>query len=253
MNASRISEKLVYLNSKNSYYNSEGDFSFQVSPPVKNVISLQLMKLNVCWCWLTIDSHNNTLCFNDGANRTITLDSGNYEAYDLVTALKAKMDAVNNGVVVYTWSFSDVTKKLPVSVVGANVTIKLQSSTCSNVIGLTGDLTIANNASGTLMKWVDPMSQVKELQVRLPGMINSSETKNNQFQTGDLLISISLSGYSAGDYIKVDNSESFEMKTNQNFLSTLVVSIVDSITGYTPEWYVDDNPFSITFKVRYYE
>ncbi len=63
---------------------------------------------------ITISSTNNTIVFNDGADRTATLTSGTYTADTLASEIKRAMEAANVGADTYTVAYDSTNKKFKI-------------------------------------------------------------------------------------------------------------------------------------------
>jgi len=62
-----------------------------------------------------VDSANNSIVFNDGADRTATLTAGTYTGAELAVELKTALEAANAGGDTYTVSYDGTTKKFTIA------------------------------------------------------------------------------------------------------------------------------------------
>ncbi|MBI5212797.1 MAG: flagellar hook-associated protein FlgL [Nitrospirae bacterium] len=105
---------------------------------------------------ITIDSNNNTIIFNDGADRTATLSSGTYTADTLAREIKRAMEAANGSADTYTVAYDSTNKKFKLINDSTNANAidilwENSSTTAESVLGFdaTDHSSIAVNSSTT--------------------------------------------------------------------------------------------------------
>jgi len=90
---------------------SSTDFTLDLSDILTNTLSLKLYSFQIPYAWYTIDSTMGTSCFwvvYDGITYTISIQDGNYDAQQLVTAIQYQLDSVLNVVAPFTGNNFDI-------------------------------------------------------------------------------------------------------------------------------------------------
>lgn len=107
---SQEEETLLYLNSRNSSLNPEGDFYFNIKP-IENVTHLEIVNYQIGWFMQTISEINDTIIIkifpNNITLEPIILEHGIYDTTRLITELNLKCNiTTSSGVKKYPWTFS---------------------------------------------------------------------------------------------------------------------------------------------------
>lgn len=239
---------LLYVNSKDASYTSQGDYYF-VFP--RNAISeaknISVYSYNFVWSWTNIDFFSNTFLFKEGAGATltVTLPIGNYSVLDLQNALASLMTAA--GTQTYTVTYNTVTNLYSFSAPTTAFTILYTGNTTADLIGLTSNVTSSGIPKTLTLQRVVDLLPSKELQIWLPGSVQTTTSSGSEDQS--IIQLISLGGYSYGSEIR-EVSESIQVPLTVKNLSTLTVSIVDQ-SSYTPN-FAPNQPFSIVFSIERY-
>ena len=90
---------------------SSTDFTLDLSDILTNTLSLKLYSFQIPYSWYTIDSTMGTSCFwvvYSGTTYNISIQDGNYDAQQLVTAIQYKLDSVLNVVAPFTGNNFDI-------------------------------------------------------------------------------------------------------------------------------------------------
>ena len=104
--------KYLAINSKDrlAHSTSSTDCIFQVDASLAtsaDVVSFQMPMTSY-----NINSMNNVVYFNDGGDKTFSVDPGNYSAYDYIIALEAGFNSVSSD---FTVTYSDISMRLTIS------------------------------------------------------------------------------------------------------------------------------------------
>lgn len=115
--------------------NSVGRGTIKVTTGSNNPVTLPIDATSI-----VIDSSNNQIVFNDGADHTISLTTGTYTASRLSAEIKSKMEASNINSDAYTVSFDPATGKFSIKNNSGNtnnITLKWSNaaSTAAKVLG----------------------------------------------------------------------------------------------------------------------
>lgn len=81
---------------------SSTDFTLDLSDILTNTLSLKLYSFQIPYAWYTIDSTMGTSCFwivYDGTTYPISIQDGNYNAQQLITAIQYQLDKTLNNVI----------------------------------------------------------------------------------------------------------------------------------------------------------
>lgn len=236
--------ELVYLNSKDASINSEGDYTFFLNTyPIVEGKSIALYNFNILWNWENVTPTTNTIIFNEGAgNLTATIPLGNYDILSLINAIGTAM--TNVGTQTYSGSFNVVTSEITITTSGvSNFTVLLIGTTAYNLIGLTKNITSTGSPPALTFQDTIDLLPIKELQIRLPDLLQTCESGNNS----SICYAISLSGFSYGSEISTQ-LQGVDIELMKKTLNIMTVSIV-SPDGFSPE---ADLTYSLTFQVTKY-
>ena len=249
-----VKERLLYLDSKNATYNNDFDFQFNFKENITNVKSVQLISFNIPYVHETVTSFNNKLVIvESGTETNVTVATGTYDAYSLAHALKTALDAASTVTNVFTVSFSPITNKYTIVASVTDFTIKNYSTydySIGKVIGLTKTDATSTSKSLALPEKID-LLPIKQLEIRLPGLIYSLETYGTRSDHNDIIYLISIAGVESYSYL-TNRYTSNEIPSIKNSFNSLIVSIVDE-EGYTdPFWDVEKYPFSMLLKITHY-
>lgn len=106
-------------------YNSLSVDSEQGSYPFTNSLDTNLYKQWRTDSFFKIDTTNNTVYINDGADKTATITSGNYTGATLATEIQSRLNVVSSG---WTVTYSTTTYTFTISNIGS-VTLRLSEQT----------------------------------------------------------------------------------------------------------------------------
>jgi hypothetical protein len=236
MNQRGSDEVMLYLNTADAGFTSQGDYCFTLLRTLDHVKAIQLMQHNLNWSFPNVRTSTNTLIFSEADTntvmRTITLPVGQYSDEDIAVDLASAMTTASGGTPqTYTISVNYVTEQFTITGSAKNFTIYYAGTTLAPLIGLTADITSTSNA----LTFQTPMDLLPttEIQIRLPNLIQNYETSRTNLNQ-DLLAVCSLSGYQYGDMIR-ENNASVISATIVSQIHQLTLSLVDD-TGYSPDW-----------------
>jgi hypothetical protein len=238
MSASK--ELLLYLNTKDSTINSNGDYSFNLEKSITRCRTIQLVSFNIPFDFYNIDATNNKIIFRevgDIVDRTASISAGEYGSYSFINGIAAAMTAV--GGQTYTVTYSKSTFKITITGSSSDFTI-YSTSTIKDQIGLTTTIT----STSKILTFQNEMDLLlyKELQIHLPQLIvNYGVTIN------DMLSVVSFSGYRYGQIMR-ENQSSIECILNVKELNSITLSVV-SESGWSPNFQSD---LSFVFRITTY-
>lgn len=159
-----------YLSSsdKLNEFNTPTDFVVR-NPQIKQATSYRILSVNIPHTYYNINSHNNTLTIfklGDTQDRSLTLEPGNYNITELLTALKTGMDSLGGPTQTYTLTSSDITYKITITQNSSTFAIRA-SSTLNEVIGF-------SQSSDTLQSIAHIAPRIYDLQYTKTIKINST-------------------------------------------------------------------------------
>jgi hypothetical protein len=248
----RIKEKILIVDSRYAYVNNDDLFDYTLSEPINNMISLKLLNVSVAWCWTNINKWNNSITFTDVKEQTVIIPIGNYDTSSILSALKTALESTDQGRT-YTVTFSEITNKISIGVVGGNTTISA-TSIINNLIGISIDKELVAGAASSVMDYAVNLMPTNQLEIRLPRLVKSIEGKPYIVgKPNDLCELITLSGFSPWDYISLGSQDTIEMEPEVKSMDHIAIAIVDS-DGYTPDELYESYkryPFTLIFRVKY--
>lgn len=242
-------EVLLYANTNDATWSSDGDYSFSLLRPIHNVKNIQLMQYNLNWSFPNVRTSTNTLIFSESDSpstmRTVTLPVGQYQDEDIAVDLGVAMTTA--GTQTYTISINYVTERFTITGSSKNFTIYLAGTTIFPLLGMQPEVASVTS-TGEALTFQNPMDLLPttEIQIRMPNLIKNYETSATNVQQ-DLLQVASLSGYNYGDEIR-ENNASIVSETVINQISQFVISLTDQ-TSYSPD-FNPLIPMSFLFKVE---
>lgn len=147
-------EKILVINSKDRSLGNNSDFSmdFKADSSVQQVLKVLVKDVFVPNQFYNINSSNNAIEIKQNAqpNATATITEGQYNITQLITSLETAINAILTDGGIVTITKNDITFKLTLTFSGSgtpandNVSLILNGTTISNVIGLSAD-TIQTN------------------------------------------------------------------------------------------------------------
>ena len=250
-----VKERLLYLDSKNVTYNNDFDFQFSFKENISNVKSIQLISFNIPYVSDTITSFNNKIDFvENGTLTTALVSSGTYDAYSLAHAMKTAMDTASTQGNTFTIAYSPITYRYTIASNTTEFTIKNYSSysdTAGKVIGISSTNDTSSSARTLQLPNKIDLLPIKQLEIRLPGLIHTLESYGARSDHNDIIYLISIAGVEPYSYL-TNSYTSNEIPAIKNAFNTLIVSIVDE-EGFTdPFWDVEKFPFSILLKITHF-
>ena len=250
-----VKERMLYLDSKNVTYNNDYDFQFSFKENISNVKSIQLISFNIPYISDTITTFTNKILIEeDGVLATATLSSGTYDAYSLAHAMKTALDAASTKSNTFTVTYSPITYRYTIASDTTEFTIKNYSSytdTAGKVIGISSTTDSVSSARTLQLPNKIDLLPIKQLEIRLPGLIHTLESYGARSDHNDIIYLISLAGVEPYSYL-TNSYTSNEIPAIKNAFNSLIVSIVDE-EGYTdPFWDVAKYPFSMLLNITHF-
>ena len=164
-------EVLLYANTQDASYNSQGDYTFSLLRPIDHVKNIQLMQYNLNWSFPNVRTSTNTLIFSEANTpstmRTITIPVGQYADEDVAVDLAQAMSTA--GTQTYSISINYVTEQFTITGSAQNFTIYFAGTTLAPLIGLTATAT-STGYSLTLQAPMD-LLPTTEIQIRMPNLV----------------------------------------------------------------------------------
>ena len=196
-------EVLLYANTMDASFNSQGDYTFSLLRPIDHVKNIQLMQYNLNWSFPNVRTSTNTLIFSeaDTPSTKRTIYVGQYADEDIPVDLAQAMSTA--GTQSYSISINYVTETFTITGSAKNFTIYFAGTTLAQLIGLTANITSVGN-SLTLQAPMD-LLPTTEIQIRMPNLVKNYETSSTNLNQ-DLLAVASLAGYQYGDMIRENNA-----------------------------------------------
>lgn len=106
-------QKIVSIESKSRSSGTINNFICKV-PVIKNVHWWSILNMQIPMSHYCITDNNNKIHFNDGSDKTATIENGFYTKSTLISELKNKLD-VASGLLTFTITVSDITEKITIS------------------------------------------------------------------------------------------------------------------------------------------
>lgn len=133
-------------------YTSNSNYQIDLDEEYKNVLSVELISIDVPKTQYLINENNNLLYFNsNGFEYTATVPIGNYTIDDLLIALKNSMDTVSSNT--FTISNSTLTNKITISIATSTFDLSFVDKTnhMGKLLGFitTSDITGQSSVIGT--------------------------------------------------------------------------------------------------------
>ena len=136
------------------------NFSITLSQPITKVLYSEVVSAEIPLTYYAVNSTNNVLVWNSGADHMCTITPGTYGTLDFIAELKSKMNAQQSG---YTITYSSITFKLTFAN-ASSFTLQYTNTSGTSTIGkVIGMNSTANSSTGT--------------SVTLPNTINLGGTK----------------------------------------------------------------------------
>ena len=205
-------EVMLNLNTNQATLNNSLDWSFPLIDNIKGAKSIRLSWYNIPWSWYNCDSSNYNIVFRetgDVVDISFNLPIGQYNP-NIDTNFKDNIQAGFNyaGNQIYTVSLSLLNYAL--TIVGATRGFTIYTTSPSGAITTASELmglqsTISSVGGGINLSTIYLLPN-KEIQIRMPTLINNYEGGNTLNVNTDLIMSASLSGYNYGQYLTNINS-----------------------------------------------
>jgi hypothetical protein len=93
--------------------------------PTAHIEKIALESISIPFTWYNIDSNNNSIRFNDGTQRDVTIPVGVYSSSTIITAIKTAMDGAPS-TLVFTVTYNNITKKITIAETGGPTNFDLQ-------------------------------------------------------------------------------------------------------------------------------
>ena len=222
---------LLYANTLDAQFNSQGDYLFSLLRHIVHVKSIQLMQYNILWSFPNVRTSTNTLVFSEQGSSTklmAQLPVGQYTDEDIMVDIAQSM--TNAGTQTYSISENYVNETFTINGSSKNFKLYFATSTICNIIGLTAYTTSVGNALNLGKYDIFPTTNI---QIRMPNIVKNYETSPTNLQQ-DLLAVASLAGYQYGDEIR-ENNPSVIYATTISQMSQFVISLIDT-TLTTPDF-----------------
>lgn len=206
---SEHNSQLLVLNSLDRSNGESHSFILQLPRSYNNIIAIELQSVSMPTSFYNIKSgFNNTIVFNDGTDRTVTLNPGNYSASAIATEIQTKLNASASSLT-FTVSFSSNTMKMTIAADGAFVLKFTNSQSCWRELGFTNtDTSSATSHTGTNVISLDRPHHIYIHVAELDSRIETSSSSffphfvlNINSNAGDLSFYHSLSSFSQTIYM----------------------------------------------------
>lgn len=172
--------------------------------PLTQVQSIKLLNFTLPYTYFNIDSTNNALNFMVGTNAflstayTVTLDTGNYDIFTLLEALRLKMTTLNSN----SWVLTCDQSTNRVTVTGALAFSILSTSSMATVLGIT-----TSHNYITSCKFANGVNLLKATQILLHCNVVSSMSSSSNSDTILATVNIPSADFKFGDVI--NNASTF--------------------------------------------
>lgn len=137
-------QQVVYINSAQRSNGVPENFSVTLAKPLKSARSVLVKSVEIPFTYYVVTTSTNTLVFNGGGVKTVTIAVGNYSGNTLATAIQTAMNATafTGTTVVY----NDITNKLVFTNLSAFLLV-LAGTTMAEIIGLSANTLLATSTS----------------------------------------------------------------------------------------------------------
>lgn len=236
---------LLSLSTRSATNSINGSYYFLFSVPIKIDINkfcrIKLEQATIPFTFYNCGVNNNILIINEnGVNRTIIIEEGFYDQYDLMVQLLLQL---NTGTIVYAMSFSPTKAKYTFSTVTLNTTVifNVSGTTADELLGFVeGNTSIMTNLIPLISPNVINLTYTNSL--RIFSNLTSNSTLTSQTGATSTQMAFIPINANTGDVIFYTNEQS----EHKIFYSS---RSIDSITINL----VDDHGFNIDLNGSHFE
>lgn len=173
------------------------------SPNFQNVHSFSIKSILIPHTFYNINSTNNTLTIRkhlDTADRTLTLDIGDYSIVEMITLLKQELDGLAGPVQTYTVTRDDKTAKLTITQ-NLSTFIMRGSSSMMELLGFERGIDTSNSQNHN-SDFIFDLSYTKNISIKSTALtIFDTRIKSSSDQDSNLLIQIPVHDSQFGNNI----------------------------------------------------
>lgn len=212
---------------------SDSNF-FVRTTKMPKVSRIQIQNAMLPLTFYNINTSNNSIIFDDGTLRLVTLTPGSYTSAQLISAMKVAMDAVS--ILVYTITLNTITQKITISsTVNFSIDFTSQTSSLSKMLGF----------NQVIYSGVNTYTGSKNVNVnRIYSQINISSDTISRFneqvvssnlQDSNLICRINNSIFKPNEYLYFsndDNSGNMMYSSSINSLEHIDIKLRDLDGNY---------------------
>ena len=209
------------------------------------------------WYNLSSTSGNNKLDFKetgDSSYKTITISDGSYNIDELMSSVKALLEANSTNTLTYTLTYDDITNQLTIK--NSNPTAKTTTfdftadNSCRRFLGFTESTQTINSTNGIVSdRAVDITDTQNSIYVRT-NLANSKVVESNNGKYSNILAHIPVP-LSRNSFFVYEPNNPFEMELSQKSISQIKIFI--TFQNETDKVYFNNGDWEINIEIAFYK
>lgn len=185
------------------------------------------------WYNLSAFLNNNTISFketSDGAFKTITLNEGSYDIFELITQIKSKLEANSTNSLTYTFTYNEITNSVNITHSNtSSITTEFDftaNTSCRRTIGFLSSIKTINssNTSITSDRAVDITDTFNSIYIRLPNLSNQKVIESSTGKYSNIVAHIPVP-LSRNTIFTYEPPKPFCMELTQTSISFIDINI----------------------------